>query len=709
MTSSYANVSSSKARQRVSIACVPCRRKRTRCDGGQPICGVCFSKGSSCEYAERENKRKPPSQRLVDALRARIKILKTQLKDYQGQSLDNDISSLQASEEDSWSDSSDHEAVQDNDSAHRDPVKDITELVGRLNVGEDGELRYYGSPSNFHLLHGFMKNKTSQPVEEVRYRASQACYQLGYDADAPVELQQHLLDIFWKWQNSWQYIVHQTAFLTEFNAGIRGRYCTPLLLSAVLAIAARYSDRSEVRSDPLDSNTAGDRFAQQAKMMLHYEIEASTTSTVQAATLIALREFAVNKEASAWVHMGIATRIAYNLGLNLDCYHWVQRSQISTTEEEVRKVAWWGCYLVDKLTNIGLGRPSTIQEHDITIPKPSLLPEVEFEHWQHDLKNETFNEPNFSRMISNNHYVCELFGIISTPLDRLYAPKSNMSRQQKGALVASTDVKLTEFQSNLPSFLRLPNSARNAALPHICQLHLQYQVAVILLHRPFVETRNSKHKSGSSPDLSIQKHMEICRASAIAISNILRTYRLHYSLRRIVISSVHCTFTASTIHLYDTTSSDPAIRNAASRHFQVCISSLREMETCWAWSSRALRAIQLLAKEWVTRVEEGHETRPEIAAISKMLDRVVGSHLRPNTNDQPSQGAVISQQFGTIRTPPVGFPDPDILAHSWPLDPEIPVDASEIPSLEDESFWNSALSLSQLDQYFDPYHSGLLG
>ena len=44
----------------------------------------------------------------------------------------------------------------------------------------------------------------------------------------------------------------------------------------------------------------------------------------------------------------MATRMAYNLGLNLDCSPWVQRGQISKLEEEVRKVAWWGCYLVDK-------------------------------------------------------------------------------------------------------------------------------------------------------------------------------------------------------------------------------------------------------------------------------------------------------------------------------------------------------------------------
>lgn len=40
--------------------------------------------------------------------------------------------------------------------------------------------------------------------------------------------------------------------------------------------------------------------------------------------------------------------MAFNLGLNLDCSKWVATSLISAEEAEVRKVAWWGCYVVDK-------------------------------------------------------------------------------------------------------------------------------------------------------------------------------------------------------------------------------------------------------------------------------------------------------------------------------------------------------------------------
>lgn len=41
-------------------------------------------------------------------------------------------------------------------------------------------------------------------------------------------------------------------------------------------------------------------------------------------------------------------RIAYNLGLNHDCTDWVRQGKITEDEAEIRKITWWGCFLLDK-------------------------------------------------------------------------------------------------------------------------------------------------------------------------------------------------------------------------------------------------------------------------------------------------------------------------------------------------------------------------
>jgi hypothetical protein len=231
----------------------------------------------------------------------------------------------------------------------RGPIfEDVADLVGRLNLRDDGELRYFGSPSNFTLLHGPTNGACVPTSPDAINKAISAPQMLYKEGIISLDLQLHLLDLFWTWQNTWQYVVHKRAFMSEFDAGTRGRYCTPLLLLAILSLSSRYSDWPEARTDPQDPNTAGEVFAKQAKELLFHEIETPIVPTVQAAVLLALREYAVNAETSAWVYIGMAVRMAHTLGLNVDCSSWVTSGQISPLEEEVRRVSWWGCFLVDK-------------------------------------------------------------------------------------------------------------------------------------------------------------------------------------------------------------------------------------------------------------------------------------------------------------------------------------------------------------------------
>ena len=49
----------------------------------------------------------------------------------------------------------------------------------------------------------------------------------------------------------------------------------------------------------------------------------------------------------------------------------------------------------------------------------------------------------------------------------------------------------------------------------------------------------------------------------------------------------------------DATSPDSTIRRQGIERLRVCISALKEMGTTWSWSYQALRAIQLLACQWL--------------------------------------------------------------------------------------------------------------
>jgi hypothetical protein len=203
-----------------------------------------------------------------------------------------------------YDDSSSEPENNDDDSEQRDPLKEITETLGRLNVGEDGQLRYFGSQSNFHLIHGNVSQVTTVTAAQARARGLAASSQLGWHVSIPIELQNHLLDLYWRWQNPWVYMVQKESFMPDFLSGDRSRYCTPVLLSVIFALASRYSDRVELRTDPEDPKTAGNAFSEQARVLLMYECEAATTATVQAAALMSLRMMSENKETLGWLYIG---------------------------------------------------------------------------------------------------------------------------------------------------------------------------------------------------------------------------------------------------------------------------------------------------------------------------------------------------------------------------------------------------------------------
>ncbi|KAK1673372.1 fungal-specific transcription factor domain-containing protein [Colletotrichum godetiae] len=647
-----------KKRQRVSIACLACRQRRMRCDGQQPICGSCTRRGTECEFQHADNKRRPPSKKYVESLQARIRHLEAQVVALGSQPAtgSGDLAATETTEDNDGQDDSTGE----DDDGNGGPLSDLTGLVGRLNVTEDGQLHYFGSQSSYNLVREPPRDSPADPREpslKMQRQGLLAAAQLGKMVTVPDELQAHLLELYWRWQNPWNYVIHKSAFLRSYRGEDDGTYCSPLLLCSIFAIAARYSDRPELRTVPGDPSTAGDAFGEHAKILLLYESEAPTITTVQAACLLALRIMSDGKEALGWLYSGNATRMAHNLGLHLDCSKWATAGLLSEEEAEARKVTWWGCYVVDKLFSTGLGRPSSTPKSTISCPKPSIDSNEEYTPWLPT--SETLSSDKslgvHSHISSTACHVSETFTIACESMDVIYAANSKLSTREIEDVVSKTDVQLRTHYRELPSYLRLPASPKVPMLPHVCLFHIQYHAHLILLHRPLVHKRKRRSVSVNTPtdDGSIDgdgydnQHMATCRHSAAEIARLLRIYKQQYTLRRIPIAAVHLCFSAVVIHLIDARPSNPN-RQQAIRHLQTCVDALRDLRTAWcAWSDRALRAARLLAREWyqcedVSLLQhwgglggvEGSISGPTANAATAATGVVVGI---TNTNDQQQQ------------------------------------------------------------------------
>lgn len=44
----------------------------------------------------------------------------------------------------------------------------------------------------------------------------------------------------------------------------------------------------------------------------------------------------------------MATRMAYDMGLNIDCSKQVISGDMAVREVEIRKITWWACYKLDR-------------------------------------------------------------------------------------------------------------------------------------------------------------------------------------------------------------------------------------------------------------------------------------------------------------------------------------------------------------------------
>jgi hypothetical protein len=228
-------------------------------------------------------------------------------------------------------------------------IDEVTDTLGKFRIADGGEVRFFGSRSNFNLLQtAIVSRKSSREMQIEGYNAALAQLQ---PFDMTPDLHNHLLDLFWTWQNHWQYFVSPTLLTASLSiepTNVFGPFHTPLLLATIYALASRYSDRPEVRTNPQDPYTAGVAFLAQAKVMLQYESEAPTTRTVQAVLLLSLCETAQDREALGFIYCGMATRMALNLGLHVDSSSCISEGLLTVDEVKDRQVTWWGVYMLDK-------------------------------------------------------------------------------------------------------------------------------------------------------------------------------------------------------------------------------------------------------------------------------------------------------------------------------------------------------------------------
>lgn len=156
---------------------------------------------------------------------------------------------------------------------------------------------------------------------------------------------EHLLALYFCWEYPTFASLSKEHFLEDFRSG-RRRHCSSLLVNTILALGCRFSKQASARTDPNDSNTAGDHFFAEAKRLLLMEKERHILTTIQALGLMAIRESSSGRSSASIFLAGQSMRLAIEMGLHRDAQY--EGIEIGDVERAVRSATFWGAFSLDQ-------------------------------------------------------------------------------------------------------------------------------------------------------------------------------------------------------------------------------------------------------------------------------------------------------------------------------------------------------------------------
>jgi len=292
----------------------------------------------------------------------------------------------------------------------------------------------------------------------------------------------------------------------------REKRIEPILVDSMCALAARFSEMS-VFTNESDGKVArsefGHIFAQRAKAATVDTFPCPSVGAVQACLLMAYEGFGANQDSALWMYLGLAIRMAVDLGLQKTVgvkYQgekdpWYARTwnrsssdgdinEIKETDdgdggdddplspeeqmevEQERIDTFWAVFVLDRVISSGTGRPVTFRDNDfdLALPEPTVDP---VSGWPAPF-------PTFIRII-------HLYGRVSDVLNNIR--DANDLTQEKMAKLAQMESDLTQiYQKQDP---RLNFSAQNfqeyvkaGQGTTFILLHFWFHALIIILHQP---------------------------------------------------------------------------------------------------------------------------------------------------------------------------------------------------------------------------------
>jgi hypothetical protein len=155
-------------------------------------------------------------------------------------------------------------------------------------------------------------------------------------------LVQHLLALYFCWEYPTFASLSKEHFLHDFLEG-RPRFCSSILVNALLALGCRFSNQPNTRSNPDDPHTSGDHFFKECQRLFYQEQNHHKLTTIQALGIMSIREASCGRDSESWYYAGQSIRLAIEMGL-----HRLQDDGKNDDESAVQAATFWGAFALDQ-------------------------------------------------------------------------------------------------------------------------------------------------------------------------------------------------------------------------------------------------------------------------------------------------------------------------------------------------------------------------
>lgn len=260
-----------------------------------------------------------------------------------------------------------------------------------------------------------------------------------------------------------------------------------ILANAICAMTARFSGHSDLQR----VKNASESFADMAKVLVVPMLSWPSIDVIEALVILSYAEFGAGADAGLWMYVGMALRMATDLGLQ---HELTVRSMATQKQQDRARYLFWAIVSLDRITCFGTGRPVTVRDDAYDCELPPL---------ENDSSSDGFVFGHIVRTLLKRGQIGEL----------LNRREDGLTLEQRGTQLRALWLDLAEYYETLPpelhfgvnTFRKLAAADKGCAFVY---LHTLLQSTISLLNRPSLLRRFDRDFSMTAPSrlASIANH-----------------------------------------------------------------------------------------------------------------------------------------------------------------------------------------------------------